>query len=296
MSEESESTPNWTADADGRRRSQRTRRPVERYQANFSLETAYKACAKVLRVCRRKRTVQLAFHFALLLNPVTGLMDDIPVTSYADGSLKANKHDPDLPKYRVAMAGPHRDQFIEAMVKEVKELEEFGTWTEVPNSGVPKGKQVLPGTWVLRIKRYPDGRLRKFKARYCVRGDMQVEGVDYFEKYAPVVNWSTVRLLLCISETYGWATKQIDYSNAFVQATLDESVYIRPPPMFDTSKRPDHVLKLNKSLYGLVQHLCTGITYVLVSAPPKNSGDDVSSKAQCRGSVPVLGERHHGSV
>ena len=79
----------------------------------------------------------------MLLNPVTGLMAAITVTSYADGLLKTNKHDPDLPSYRVAMAGPHRDQFIEEMVKEVKELEEHGSWSEVPLLSVPLSEDWL---------------------------------------------------------------------------------------------------------------------------------------------------------
>jgi hypothetical protein len=51
--------------------------------------------------------------------------------------------------------------------------------------------------WVFKIMRFPDGRIQRFKARLVVRGDFQVEGVDYDEKYAPVVvPWSTVQLLL----------------------------------------------------------------------------------------------------
>jgi histone deacetylase 1/2 len=60
------------------------------------------------------------------------------------------------------------------------------------------------------------------------------------------------------------ATRQIDFSNAFVQAKLDEDVYIEVPKgytmgnngklVLDSSPgREEFVLKLDRSLYGLVQ-------------------------------------------
>jgi hypothetical protein len=71
--------------------------------------------------------------------------------------------------------------------------------------------------------------VKKLKARWCVRGDRQLEGKDFFETYAPVVSWSTVRLLLILSVTLGLATKQVDYTLAFVQADLKEEVYVEMP-------------------------------------------------------------------
>ena len=116
------------------------------------------------------------------------------------------------------------------------------------------------------MKRSPDGSPLKFKARYCVRGDLQREGVDYFETYAPVVQWSTVRLLLTMVLSKGWQTKQVDYTNAFAQATLKEEVYIEPPRGFGRKDKQDMVLKLINSLYGLKQapktffeKLCDGL-------------------------------------
>ena len=116
------------------------------------------------------------------------------------GALKATPgSDPDLPTFNQAMTGPDRDLYEQAMSDEIKELEEHGTWKLVKRSNVPQGSKVLPSTWVLRAKRYPDGRLQQHKARFCVRGDRQVEGIDYTDKYSPVVAWSTVRMLLTIS-------------------------------------------------------------------------------------------------
>jgi hypothetical protein len=43
---------------------------------------------------------------------------------------------------------------------------------------------VIWSTWAFKCNRYPDGFIKKFKARFCTRGDMQLEGIDFFEKYA----------------------------------------------------------------------------------------------------------------
>ena len=51
------------------------------------------------------------------------------------------------------------------------------------------------------------GEARKFKARFCARGDRQIEGVDFFDTYAPVVGWTTVRLLLILSLQLGLENK-----------------------------------------------------------------------------------------
>ena len=78
-----------------------------------------------------------------------------------------------------------------------------------------------------------------------------------FEKWAPTVSWATVRVLLCLTLNQGWVTRQVDFSNAFVQATLKEDVYVWLPEGFEPTEGDDdpgsYVLKLNKSLYGLCQ-------------------------------------------
>jgi hypothetical protein len=165
------------------------------------------------------------------MDPEFGIMENLfpNAVSQVPWMLKATTSDPDTPTLQEALNGPQRLEFVEAMAKEIQELEQHGTWKMIQKSAIPEGANILPSTWVLRIKRYPDGRFRKVKARFCARGDKQVEGVDYVEKYAPVVSWTTVRLLLCMSITQGWKTRQVDFSNAFVQSTLDRAVYIRFP-------------------------------------------------------------------
>ena len=59
-------------------------------------------------------------------------------------------------------------------------------------------------------------------------------GVYYFEKYALVVSWNTVRLMLILITNQGWATRQVDLINGFFQAILVEDVYLDLPYYFDS--------------------------------------------------------------
>ena len=58
-----------------------------------------------------------------------------------------------------------------------------------------------------------------------------------------------MHLILILSIINGLETRQVDYVNAFAQATLDKEVYIEMPQGFEHDQ--DCVLKLKKSLYGM---------------------------------------------
>ncbi len=247
----------------GLRRSSRNRAPPTRFtfdkQHGYLTVRAYlKRLYKGLESCQGQ-AYDMQYVIALLVDPDYGVFDSLPMESFTGSPhfMKAgSKSDPDTPGIKEALGGIHRDDFLEAMGKEIEELEEHETWNVMEKSDVPEGANIIPSTWAFKIKRTPSGEVRKFKARFCVRGDKQIEGVDYFETYAPVVSWSSVRMLLGLTLQYGWATKQVDFSNAFVHATLNEEVYVTLPAMFQDDSGIDPkecVLKLNKSLYGLAQ-------------------------------------------
>ena len=134
----------------------------------------------------------------------------------------------DTPTYAEAMSGPDAEGYMEAMDVEIEALEKLGSWDAVDIIEA-HGHNIIDSTWAFKKKRYPDGSMKKLKARFCVRGDQQVEGLDYFETYAPVVAWSTVRLMLVLSVFLGLCSKQVDYTNAFCQADLNEDVFLRMP-------------------------------------------------------------------
>jgi hypothetical protein len=87
---------------------------------------------------------------------------------------------------------------------------------------------------------------------------MQTWGQNYWETYAPVVNWASVHLLLAIAEIHGLPSKNIDFVLAFPQVNLEVPGYMELPMGFDAvhnESRKFYVLCLNKSLYGVTVSL-----------------------------------------
>ena len=47
-----------------------------------------------------------------------------------------------------------------------------------------------------------------------------MKGVDYFETYAPVVSWSTVRTTMTLEKNWVFVTRYVGYINDFVKDEL----------------------------------------------------------------------------
>ena len=134
------------------------------------------------------------------------------------------------------------------MKEEIFNLKRMNTWVLVNREPHMK---VLKGTWAFKLKRTPDGVAYRHRARFCVHGDQQEYGINYFEIFAPIVQWNMIRLLLIIILTKSSKTRVIDYTNSFPQANIDIYIFVEPPALFGSSNGTDKVLKLKKSFYGL---------------------------------------------
>jgi len=164
--------------------------------------------------------------------------------------VKANAED--TPNFHQAMNSEDAEGFYHAMEEEYDLLKsQFDAWEIVPCS-VPEahGKNILGTTWAFKRKHYPDGHVKKLKAWLCIHGDQQMEGIDFFETYSPVIAWSTVRLLMVLSVVLELKLIQVDYTNAFVQAPINDEVYCEMPCMV---QQEGYVLQLKQNVYGLQQ-------------------------------------------
>jgi hypothetical protein len=91
------------------------------------------------------------------------------------------------------------------------------------------------------------------KAHLVAQGYNQVEGIDFGETFAHVAHLEAIRILLVFATFKGFKLYQMDVKSAFLNGVIQEEVYVRQPPGFESLKYPDRVYKLLKALYGLNQ-------------------------------------------
>ena len=151
-----------------------------------------------------------------------------------------------------ALRTPEAEDWKEAAQAEFDALTRNETWVL---TSLPKGRKSVGGKWVFRVKRNSDGSVDKYKARYVAKGFTQIEGLDYHDTFAPTSKPETIRLLLALAAQKDATLWLMDVKAAFLQATVDEEIYVDQPPGFEQldSKGEKLYCRLKKSLYGLKQ-------------------------------------------
>ncbi|WVZ75489.1 hypothetical protein U9M48_023535 [Paspalum notatum var. saurae] len=139
---------------------------------------------------------------------------------------------------------------VNAMHDELENFERNHVWdlVEPPPNCCPIGTK-----WVFKNKQGEDGMVVRKKARLVAQGFYQKEGIDYEETFAPVARLEAIRILLAFAASKGFKLQQMDVKSAFLNGFIEEEVYVRQPPGFESARFPDRVYKLKKSLYGLKQ-------------------------------------------
>ncbi len=115
------------------------------------------------------------------------------------------------------MNGPFTDEYWKAAERELFPWKEWvhGMWLSMKND-----MNVINGTWAFKCKQYLNGTMKKFKAGFCAHGNQQLEGIDFFETYAPIVQLTTVHLMLILENLLSLKSKQADVTSIFLHVTL----------------------------------------------------------------------------
>jgi hypothetical protein len=104
------------------------------------------------------------------------------------------------------------------------------------------------------LKRDANAQIARYKARVVTRGFTQEKGVDSHETFAPTVRMISIRTLLALAPN-DWEVEQLDVVTAFLEAGIEEEIYMRQPEGFRHTdiNGEERVCLLKKSLYGLKQ-------------------------------------------
>ena len=91
-----------------------------------------------------------------------------------------------------------------AMKNEYDALIENRTWFLVPRT---ENQKIVGNKWVYRIKYNTDGSVANYKARLVAKGFQQIEGVNYFDTFSPVVKPATIRVVLNLGVMNQWIVR-----------------------------------------------------------------------------------------
>jgi hypothetical protein len=110
---------------------------------------------------------------------------------------------------------------------------------------------VIGTKWAFQNKQDENRVIVRNKARLVAQGYPQVEGLNFDKTFTPVARLEAIRILLSYATSHNIKLCQIDVKSAILNGKINELVYVEQPPDFESSKKPNHVYKLLKALYGL---------------------------------------------
>ena len=88
------------------------------------------------------------------------------------------------------MTGQFSNKYRDVMRVKITTLESMGAWGFFDQKD---DTNLIQLTWALKCKLYLGGLIKNLpKINFFARGNQQLEGINFFETYAPLVQWTAV--------------------------------------------------------------------------------------------------------
>jgi hypothetical protein len=123
------------------------------------------------------------------------------------------------------------------MKEEMDSLVNNHTWNLVQ---LPVGKRALQNKCVYKLKE-EDGGEKKYKARLVVKGFAQKKGIDFDEKFSPVVKMTSIRTILSLVVVEDLHLEQLDVKTTFLHGDLEEEIYMQQPQGYEVKGKENLV-------------------------------------------------------
>ena len=140
-------------------------------------------------------------------------------------------------------------EWLAAWESELQSLEDNGTWII---EDLPEGSTTIGCCWIFNRKE--DGR---YNARLVAKGYAQKPAIDFYETFALVAKFTTLRSLLALAAENDWEIESMDMKTAFLHGALVEVSYMDIPEGLKQETRkgtgdsPKQACHLIKTIYGL---------------------------------------------
>ena len=145
-----------------------------------------------------------------------------------------------------------RKKWQDAINLEFNQMMKSEVWNRKGQPELPNGRKGIGTRWIFKIKK--DG---VYRARLVAKGYNQQAGVEFDYNYAPVLNEVTFRVMLILLIANNYYAEVADIQTAFLHRHLKEEFYLKEPEGYQEflgeRKSVNCYIKLNKSIYGLVQ-------------------------------------------
>ena len=142
-----------------------------------------------------------------------------------------------------------KKRYNDATTKEFEGMKRKNVMKNIRMTDVPAGSKlyICVVNWVTK---FVLGIYSKTKCRICFGGHHYVK--SFTDCFAPTVNFCSVLIMLCLAAMFGWFIGSLDYSQAYLNADIDEECFLRAPEFLREYDLDgiEFVWKLNKVIYG----------------------------------------------
>jgi hypothetical protein len=117
-------------------------------------------------------------------------------------------------------------RFNDATISEVNGMKSKDVFENVTMDDLPPGTKIYQSVvnWTSKTNL---GVYVKTKCRICFGGHRYDK--SYADTFAPTVNFCNVLVIICLAAMFGWAMGSLDYSQAYLNADIDEICVMRAP-------------------------------------------------------------------
>jgi hypothetical protein len=166
-----------------------------------------------------------------------------------DNEITLTIPDPKSQSDIVKMDPKDAKRFNDATITEVNGMKSKQVFVNATMDELPPGTTVYQSVinWTSKTNL---GVYVKTKCRICFGGHMYDK--SYSDTFAPTVNFCTVLVIICLSAMFGWTMGSIDYSQAYLNANIDEICVMHAPISVReySPQGKEYCWLLKKAIYG----------------------------------------------